>query len=123
MRIIKQISLFILIFLIHLSTVTYSQIVVERSDNKVVISGVAYFIHLVKKGETAYSISKAYGIKVEELVKENPPALYGLTEGQSLRIPVNSVTEPASNPPPQVSKKQRDETNFIYHTLNSGETI
>jgi LysM repeat protein len=123
MRIIKRISLFLLIFLIHSNTIAYSQIVVERSDNKVVISGVAYFIHLVKKGETAYSISKAYGIKVEELVKENPPALYGLTEGQSLRIPVNSVTESASNPPPQVSKKQRDETNFIYHTLNAGETI
>jgi LysM repeat protein len=124
MRIFKQIYLFILILLLSVSTESlFSQVVVERSNNKVVISGVSYYIHLVKKGETAYSISKAYGIKVEELVKENPPAVYGLSEGQSLRIPVNSVDGAVSQPVAPVSKKQHDETNFIYHTLNPGETI
>jgi LysM repeat protein len=123
MRINNKINLFILILLFLLSTASYSQVVVERSDNKVVISGVAYYIHLVKKGETAYSVSKAYGIKVEELVKENPPALYGLNEGQALRIPVNSVIAAESKPVPAAAKKQHDETNFIYHTLNPGETI
>lgn len=109
--------------LLPVATVSFSQVIVERSDNKVVISGVAYYIHLVKKGETAYSVSKAYGIKVEDLVKENPPALYGLTEGQTLRIPISSVTDVKSEPVPRTSKKQRDEVNFIYHTLNPGETI
>jgi LysM repeat protein len=66
----------------------YSQVVVEKSIDKVIISGVPYYIHLVKKGETAYSIARAYGISVEELTKENPPAVYGVNEGQSLRIPV-----------------------------------
>ena len=65
-----------------------SQVVVERSKDKVVISGVTYYIHQVKKGETAYSISKAYGITVEELTKENPPALYGVNAGQ---IPENPL--------------------------------
>ncbi len=63
----------------------------ERSKDKVVISGVTYYIHQVRKGETAYSISKAYGITVEELTKENPPAVYGLNEGQTLRIPFKSA--------------------------------
>ncbi|OFX37364.1 MAG: hypothetical protein A2X05_06300 [Bacteroidetes bacterium GWE2_41_25] len=123
MRIIKQVSLFFIALLLPLSIVSYSQVVVERSDNKVVISGVAYYIHLVKKGETAYSVSRAYGIKVEDLVRENPPALYGLTEGQTLRIPITSVSEAKPEQVPQVAKKQRDEVNFIYHTLNPGETI
>ena len=123
MGIIKHTSLFLLILLIPLCTVSYAQVVVERSDNKVVISGVAYYIHQVKKGETAYSVAKAYGIKVEDLVKENPPALYGLSEGQTLRIPISSATEAKHAPTPSPSKKQRDEVNFNYHTLNPGETI
>jgi LysM repeat protein len=120
---IRHPELILLIFLFTFGSVAYSQVPVERSDNKVVISGIAYYIHLVKKGQTAYSISKAYGIKVEELVKENPPALYGLTEGQTLRIPVNSVTSADTIQVQQPVKKQRDEANFIYHTLNPGETI
>jgi LysM repeat protein len=120
---IRHIELIFLILLFIIGPVASGQVPVEKSDNKVVISGVAYYIHLVKKGETAYSISKAYGIKVEELVKENPPALYGLNEGQTLRIPVSSVTEADAKPVQQPVKKQRDETNFIYHTLNPGETI
>jgi len=123
MRFIGQTTSFILILFLTIGTAAYSQVVVERSQNKVIISGVAYYIHLVKKGETAYSVSKAYGIRVEDLVKENPPALYGLTEGQTLRIPVSSVTDSNVPPPQQVTKKQRDETNYIYHTLNPGETI
>ncbi|HUX97811.1 MAG TPA: LysM peptidoglycan-binding domain-containing protein [Bacteroidales bacterium] len=123
MRIIRQVKIVLFILLINLGSAAFGQVVVERSQNKAVISGVAYYIHLVKKGETAYSISKAYGIKVEELVKENPPALYGLTEGQTLRIPVSSVTEADAKPVPEPVKRKRDEINFIYHTLNPGETI
>ena len=63
------------IILLIFSHNVWSQVVVERSKDKVVISGVTYYIHQVKKGETAYSISKAYGITVEELTKENPPAV------------------------------------------------
>ena len=120
---IRQSELVLLILLFIIGSVASGQVVVERSGNKVVISGVSYFIHQVKKGETAYSISRAYGIKVEELVRENPPALYGLNEGQTLRIPVESVTDAEEKAVPQPVKRQRDETNFIYHTLNPGETI
>ena len=95
---------------------------VERSKDKVIISGIPYYVHLVKKGETAYSISRAYGITVEELTKENPPAVFGVNEGQALRIPVKTETEvqPVGNLP---VKKQHDEINFVYHNLNRGETV
>ena len=46
-----------------------------------------------KKSETSYSISKAYGITVEQINHENPPAVYGMKEGQTLRIPVNGDSE------------------------------
>jgi LysM repeat protein len=99
-----------------------SQVVVERSKDKVVISGVTYYIHQVNKGETAYSISKAYGITVEELTKENPPVVYGLNAGQTLRIPFNPVNEAAASKSESVNSKN-DDTKYIYHKINPGETI
>jgi LysM repeat protein len=100
----------------------FSQVNVERSNDKVTISGTAYYIHQVRKGETSYSISRAYNITVEELTKENPPAVYGIKEGQSLRIPVKELAQPKTDN--TVSDgKQRDESKFIYHKLNPGETV
>ena len=99
-----------------------AQVVVERSKEKVIISGVQYYVHVVKKGETAYSISKAYGLTVADLVKGNPQAASGINEGQSLRIPAALVTETLT--PEQVSHQQaRDDNKYIYHTLKQGETV
>ncbi|MBK8883118.1 MAG: LysM peptidoglycan-binding domain-containing protein [Bacteroidales bacterium] len=110
------------IILLIFSQSAWSQVAVERSKDKMVIAGVPYYIHQVKKGETAYSISKAYGITVEDLTKENPPAVYGLNEGQTLRIPVKPVSESAVSQP-NGTKTNHDESKFIYHNLKPGETI
>jgi LysM repeat protein len=111
-------TLIILTFLLP----AWSQVVVERSKDKVIISGTPYYIHIVKKGETAYSISKAYAITVEELTKENPPAVYGLNEGQALRIPVREVSENTQQQP-TAPRTRRDEIKYIYHKLQPGETV
>jgi LysM repeat protein/ABC-type branched-subunit amino acid transport system substrate-binding protein len=123
MRINNRIKALVLLISILICTNTVnSQVIVERSKDKVIISGIAYFVHQVKKGETAYSISKAYGITVEDLTRENPPAVYGINEGQTLRIPVKLVTEtkPAET---VVAKREHDENKFIYHSLKPGETV
>ena len=101
----------------------WSQVVVERSKDKVIISGVPYYLHQVKKGETPYSISRAYGITTDILTKENPSIAGGLKEGQSLRIPARlvSVSPPAQLSP--VQQQPRDDSKFIYHILQGGETI
>jgi LysM repeat protein len=99
-----------------------AQVVVERSKEKIVIAGKPYYIHQVKKGETAYSISKAYGISVEELARENPPAVYGLNEGQALRIPVREISE-NTQPQSKSVQSRKDEIRFIYHKLQPGETV
>ena len=118
MKTLKQITIFILL-LFHLSGV--AQVVVERSENRVVISGVAYYIHVVKLGETAYSISRAYGITIEELRKENNLSeQYILSEGQSLRIPASRVDQTSGM---QAQTRQRDEATYIYHIITPGETI
>jgi len=112
----------LIIFLLSGIDVARAQIAVERSEEKAIISGVQYYVHRVKKGETSYSISRAYGISVEILLKENPPAVYGINEGQVLRIPVNATIENAATVPVK-GKKQKDETKFIYHNLKPGETV
>jgi LysM repeat protein len=98
------------------------QVVVERSKDKVVISGVAYFIHEVKKGETVYSIAKAYGLTVSDLTKENPPALYELHAGQTLRIPVRLVQDKQAARPETAAQKH-DDVKYIYHVMKPGETV
>jgi len=110
----------IILFLSH--NILFSQVVVERSKDMVTIYGIPYYVHQVKKGETAYSISRAYGLSAEELIKENPPAVYGIREGQAIKIPVHLVREiKPSEPLPEV--RPRDEAKFIYHNLMPGETV
>jgi LysM repeat protein len=123
MRIIKRIkALPIIISILICTNTVFSQVIVERSKDKVIISGIAYYVHQVKKGETSYSISKAYGITVEDLNRENPPAVYGINVGQTLRIPVKLVTDTKTLEPPPV-KREYDDTKFIYHSLKPGETV
>lgn len=120
-RILYKVFQTVLFFFIVALTID-GQVVVERSKDKVIISGTPYYIHIVKKGETAYSLSKAYNITVEELIKENPQTVYGVNEGQALRIPVRDVeAKPVLQTRPVQVKK--DETRFIYHKLQPGETV
>jgi LysM repeat protein len=113
----------LILILITVSIQGWSQVAVERSKDKIVISGVTYYLHTVKKGETIYSISRAYGISTEELVKENPPALSGLKEGQSLRIDASLVTSATTSQLTAYTESVRNESKYIYHKLQAGETI
>jgi LysM repeat protein len=123
MKINFRIKALLIIIIMFISfDFVHSQVVVERSKERVIISGVQYYIHRVNKGETAYSISRAYEITVETLMKENPPAVYGINEGQILRIPVSAVGEKTA-PVPFPERTHKDETKFIYHNLKPGETV
>ncbi len=112
----------LVILMTGFSLLSSAQVVVERSKDKVIISGTAYYIHYVKKGETAYSISRAYGVTVDELTRENPPALYGVNEGETLRIPVREIPQDQKVQAEPV-RQRRDETRFDYHKLQPGETV
>jgi len=94
-----------------------AQVQVVKSNEKVIIRGTPYYIHTVLKGQTSFSIAKAYSVSVETLHRENPDAVYGLNEGQTLKIPV--VTEEL----PKVNKTPRDTDKYLYHTISAGETI
>jgi LysM repeat protein/ABC-type branched-subunit amino acid transport system substrate-binding protein len=119
---IRKLVLVIFIAFIILPAEGLAQVVVEKSKDKVAISGKPYYIHIVKKGETVYSISRAYEITTQELTKENPSTGRGVKVGQSLRIPVVESSQ-KPKPQPQVVRIARDESKFNYHKLNPGETV
>lgn len=82
------------------------------------IDGKKYYLHTVQKGNTLYSISKAYAIEIEDIVAENPDAEKGISINQVLKIPVKKVDkkEFENN---QVSVAGE----FILHQVQPKETI
>lgn len=104
-------------FIILVSLVGQAE--VKRSANRVSIGGTAYYIHIVEAGQTLYSISKAYDVATEVITRENTSALYTLSLGQALKIPVDAVGKSGETG----DTGKRDNENFIYHKLQRGETI
>lgn len=98
-------------------TCLMAQVPVEISTEKVIIRGTTYYIHTVTKGQTAFSIAKAYSISVEVLHSENPEAIYGIKEGQILKMPA------VIDKPDIDVQRQRDTDRFVYHIMMAGETI
>jgi LysM repeat protein len=114
-RILKSLLIVLMLLTTGAWVVITAQVPVTKSSEKVVIRGQSYFIHIVEKGQTAFSIAKAYSVTIEMLHSENPEALYGLKEGQVLKIPVVEVVEEP--------EREKDPERFIYHTMVPGETI
>lgn len=65
---------------------------VEISTDKVNVKGTAYWLHKVLKGHTLYSISKAYGVSVDEIKAANPSLSEGLKAGMLIYIPDKTAT-------------------------------
>ncbi len=120
---------------------------VEISKQKIVADGKIYYMHQVMKGQTLYSISKAYFVTVDQITRENQIADNGIKEGQMLRIPVTAAqsptgesvpgwqerpheNQPAARPP--ATSGQRTQTpvppavqdeRYIYHRVRRDETL
>lgn len=83
---------------------------VKKSSDIVVIRGKSFYLHTVEAGQTLFSISKAYGVDVNELKALNDKNDNTLSLYEVLRIP---YVEPFI---------QQDK-NFYYHKVQKGETI
>lgn len=68
-------------------------------------NGQEFYIHTVKRGQTLYMISKAYGVDINEVIKENPQVKEGIKADQKIRIPIGkpkpASVQPASEPVPE----------------------
>jgi len=89
---------------------------VKRSQEKTIINGKVFYIHTVQKGQTLFSISKAYEITQEDLLRENPGLeSTGLKEGQAIRIPESK--------PKQASLYPENKDDFYEHHVKRGQTV
>ena len=74
-------------------TQTQTPVPVTISGEKIVVEGKVYYMHQVQKGQTLYSIARAYTVTVDLLTRENTIADNGIKEGQVLRIPAAAVAQ------------------------------
>ena len=82
------------------------------------IDGKTYYLHRIEKGNTLYSLSKMYSVKIKDLIRENPQLEEGLKIGQVIRIPVKKVdTKAAANNPPKAEGK------YLVHNVIAKETM
>ncbi len=88
---------------------------IERSEETVEIDGKKYYVHTVKKGETLYSISRAYNVSQKDILLKNPSAYVGLQIDQVLHIPVEEEEEP--------EEEERDTEKYVYHEIEKGQTL
>ncbi|NLE34810.1 MAG: LysM peptidoglycan-binding domain-containing protein [Bacteroidales bacterium] len=123
---------------------------VDISAEKIVTEGKVYYMHPVLRGQTLYSIARAYSVTVELLIRENGITDNSIKEGQVLRIPAAVVaqgqaarnaslntrgqadsqpdstrrsatpTRPAARP---ISSPEQQDERFIYHRVRRGETL
>lgn len=113
-------SIFILISLYLYAFNGYSQgIIIEKSERIEKIDGKEYYIHTVEKGQTLYSISKAYDVLISEIIFENPIALDGIQPGNELKIIVKSEKEKIKLEPLSPS----EDGNFVLHHVKPQETL
>lgn len=82
--------------------------------------GQKYILHKVEKGETIYSISKKYNIEQKELVSANSQLIFGLKEGDSLKILKHENEVSLTK---NVRENEVDTIKFIFHSVGAGETV
>ncbi len=92
-----------------------AKIEVQRSTEKVLIGGKVYYVHVVKKNETLYSIAKAYNVTVNDITSINPAAVVEIKPDQVLRIP-----EPTIHSTETEIKKENVQ---ILHIVVAGQTL
>lgn len=94
---------------------TGNVVVVKENESPVEIVDVSELTvepvtHVVKKGETVYSISRLYNIPLETIYANHPSAKYGIKAGETIVIKQNR----------QALSEGRA---FLYYNVKSGDTL
>ena len=87
---------------------------VNRSEDKIILEGHVYYIHIVREKQTLYGISRAYNVTEKVIASENPDVFAGLRTGMVLKIPAEPVVSEV------LEIKETEE--LYYHIVKEGET-
>ncbi len=88
---------------------------VHRSEDKIILEGKVYYIHIVREKETLYGISRAYNVSQKVIAAENPDVFAGLKVGMVLKIPSEPVVDQSS--------ENRQTEEYFNHVVREGETL
>ena len=84
----------------------YDPVPVTISKDKVKIGGKMYYSHIVLERQTLYSISRAYGVSIQEITAMNPAVKEdgsGLTKNSIILIPVRENEAAAEGKPEETA--------------------
>src|SRR5690606_10202009 len=69
---------------------SFAQLEDVKIDTK---DGQRVYVHVVQKGNTLWGLHKLYDVSVEKIVQFNPGVENGLTEGQTVYIPIPIISQ------------------------------
>lgn len=88
---------------------------VEKSTTVVYINGTKYYVHVVKAGDTLYSLAKVYDVSEKDIIDNNDGLdAATLRIDQTIKIPVIEQ---------QREMTKREKKRFKRHSIRSGETL
>lgn len=84
--------------------------------------------HVVKKGDTVYGVARTYGMSTDYLLRLNPWADEGITEGQVLRLTDGAqgdvtATATTSVAAAAAAAPKPNAAGYIKHVIEPGETL
>lgn len=88
-------------------------VIIKQTDNKIILEGKIYYLHIVKEGETLIALSKAYNVPEKIIALENPDVFAGLRSGMTLKIPAEPVN----------LSQEMESDEYIFHVIREGETL
>jgi LysM repeat protein len=81
---------------------------IRLARERIMYNGKAYYMHEVQKGQTLYSLARAYKVTILDIDRENAIPAGGIQAGQVLRIPASSsLAAQADVVPKDVSVQER----------------
>lgn len=96
---------------------------IDISGEKIISGGKTFFMHEVQKGQTLYSIAKAYRVTILDIDRENSIPPGGIQAGQVLKIPASSalmVSEEQT--PPSAAAATPDRSTAAAANASGGNT-
>ena len=113
----KSLSILFICLLLSISNFAQDKTEITKSTEIQNINGKDFYVHVVQKGHTVYSISKIYEIPLEEIYFHNPDARRGLNIDQVLYLPMESRDNEINQ------KLNTNNFEYIMHVVQKGETL
>lgn len=88
-----------------------------RSEEVRVVNGKSFFVHQVRRGQTLYSISRAYHVEMQVIIDVNPEIKNGLKANQTLLIPAPGSNFAADTVRPSIPPDHSPPAEFRTRTV------